>query len=80
MNLLPPWVLFCNSDPDCKPVAILPAGRPGEVANISHLTMSEAEYIVNKVNSLVDCPTRSKLESEYIEILLVVLAIGKRSK
>lgn len=46
-DLSPPWILFVDNG---KPVAILPAGRTGEVANVSHLTMKEAKAIVAKAN------------------------------
>lgn len=49
MNLGPPWVLFCVEG---KPVAILPAGRPGEVANVKGLSMKEAKAIVKHANAL----------------------------
>lgn len=43
----PPWVLFCDGG---NPVAILPAGRPGEVADVSGLTMAHATAIVTAAN------------------------------
>lgn len=46
-SLAPPWVLFTDKG---KPVAILPAGRPGEVANVEHLTRQEAQRIVKMAN------------------------------
>lgn len=46
-DLSPPWVLFCDGR---KPVAILPAGRPGEVCNVSKLTMKQAQAIVRAAN------------------------------
>jgi len=48
-DLGPPWVLFTDKG---KPKAILPAMRPGEVANVSHLTMAEATNIVRLGNEL----------------------------
>lgn len=48
-DLSPPWILFSD---DARPVAILPAGRPGEVANVSHLTMKQAQRIVMAANRL----------------------------
>jgi hypothetical protein len=47
-NCSPPWILFCD---DGKPVAILPAMRPGEVADVSHLDRETAQLIVNLVNA-----------------------------
>ena len=42
-NLGPPWIIFSDKG---RPVAILPAGRPGEVANIEGLSMAQARAIV----------------------------------
>lgn len=49
-DLSPPWILFCDKG---KPVAILPAGRPGEVCNVSKLTMKQACSIVNAANQTI---------------------------
>lgn len=46
-ELEPPWVLFCDKG---KPLAILPAGRSGEVASIKGLTMKAAQAIVGAAN------------------------------
>jgi hypothetical protein len=46
-SLSPPWILFTDRG---KPVAILPAGRPGEVANIEGMSMETAMRIVNAAN------------------------------
>lgn len=46
-DLSPPWVLFLERG---RPVVILPAGRPGEVANVSGLTLEQARAIVDAAN------------------------------
>jgi hypothetical protein len=58
-SLSPPWVLFVSED---KPVAILPAGRPGEVCNVSHLSMGRAQEIVSLANGLYHRLTMLQLE------------------
>lgn len=47
----PPWILFTDQG---KPMAILPAGRPGEVANVEGLSIEAAQAIVNAANSAID--------------------------
>lgn len=47
MSLGPPWIIFCD---DGKPIAILPAGRPGEVANVEGMSMETVQAIVNAAN------------------------------
>ena len=59
-DLAPPWVLFCDKG---KPVAILPAMRPGEVAKVSHLTMHEAQEIVRLANELHRALVEAKLRA-----------------
>ena len=54
----PPWILFTDGG---KPIAILPAGRPGEVANVEHLTTSQAQEIVNLANRIHDKLIEAKL-------------------
>jgi hypothetical protein len=46
-DLSPPWVIFSAGG---KPVAILPAGRPGEVANVEGLPGKLVKRIVNAAN------------------------------
>lgn len=58
-NLAPPWVLFSDKD---KPVAILPAMRPGEVCSVTHLTMKEAQRIVNVANELYSLAFEARLK------------------
>ena len=58
MSLGPPWVLFTDNG---KPIAILPAGRPGEVANVEGLTMGEAHEIVRIANKIHHRLTMEKL-------------------
>lgn len=47
-NKTPPWVLFTDKG---KPVAILPAGRHGEVADVTGLSLESAQAIVDLANS-----------------------------
>ena len=54
-----PWVLFVDKG---KPVAILPAMRPGEVAKVGHLTMDEAQEIVNTANRLYNMLVQAKFK------------------
>lgn len=58
-DVAPPWVLFIDRD---RPVAILPAGRPGEVANVKHLSMVRAQEIVRLANALHLEITKAKIE------------------
>jgi len=64
-DLAPPWVLFVDKG---KPVAILPAGRPGEVADVRHLSMKEAQRIVRLGNQLRDALVASKLREIEAEL------------
>lgn len=57
-DLSPPWILFTDQG---RPVAILPAGRPGEVANVEHLTMEEAKTIVGLANQLAHALQMAKM-------------------
>lgn len=46
-RLAPPWIIFSDEG---KSVAILPAGRPGEVANVEALPDETVEAIVQAAN------------------------------
>ena len=46
-DVAPPWILFCDKG---KPIAILPAGRHGEVASVVGLSMETACAIVEAAN------------------------------
>lgn len=46
-DLGPPWVLFLV---DGRPEAILPAGRPGEVANVRGVSRSTVNRIIAAAN------------------------------
>lgn len=63
-NLGPPWVLFVDRDEtgEKRPVAILPAGRPGEL-KVEGLTMEQAQAIVDAGNARlrVEVPVAVKL-------------------
>lgn len=48
-DLSPPWVVFADRG---KPRAILPAGRPGTVADVSHMTTDEVREIAKAANKL----------------------------
>ncbi len=43
----PPWVLFCEGD---KPLAILPAGRPGEICTTEGWSKAFAQAVVDGAN------------------------------
>lgn len=43
----PPWIIFADKG---EPVAILPAGRPGEVAKVEGLSMEVVQRIVDCAN------------------------------
>ena len=64
-DLSPPWVLFCDAG---KPVAILPAGRPGEVASVGLMSLEDAQRIVALTNKLHDELTLARLEHIEREI------------
>jgi hypothetical protein len=51
----PPWVIFCD---DGAPIAILAAGRPGEVANVEGVPSKTVEAIVRAANSGDDFHSR----------------------
>lgn len=59
-DILPPWILFTDND---KPVAILAAGRPGEVADVRHLSLECAGEVVRCANALRDALVIANLES-----------------
>lgn len=46
-DLSPPWILFVDDD---KPVAILPAGRPGEVLNVEGWPLKKAQALIDAAN------------------------------
>jgi hypothetical protein len=46
-DLSPPWILFCDGG---APIAILPAGRPGEVLNVEGWPLEKAEALVAAAN------------------------------
>jgi hypothetical protein len=69
----PPWVLFIDQD---KPVAILPAGRPGEVARVSHLTMERAQEIVAIANRFHHELVVTRLEQLGAEITTLAAELG----
>jgi len=50
-DVSPPWVLFLDGG---KPVSILPAGRPGEVADVRGWTPGVAEHLVKCANAFHD--------------------------
>jgi len=50
-RLGPPWVLFTD---DGAPAYIMPAGRPGDVANVSGLSVDDAERVVRLANKASD--------------------------
>ena len=47
LDLSPPWIIYSEGR---KPIAILPAGRPGEVADVSGMSMRLVRQIVNAAN------------------------------
>lgn len=55
----PPWILFTDKG---KPVAILPAGRPGEVAKVDHLTLEQAKELVAAANAIHNEETLLRLK------------------
>ena len=76
MSLAPPWVLFLHEG---KPKAILPAGRPGEVADVSHLTMAEARDIVRLANEIHDEIVRARFRGvdSHVRKLAVLIACAR---
>lgn len=56
-SLFPPWVVFADRG---KPLKIMPAGRPGDVADVSHMTPEEVRDIVRTANKLYDLMVRHK--------------------
>lgn len=71
-DLSPPWVLFSDHD---KPIAILPAMRPGEVANVRHLTMKQAQRVVRAANKFYDVLIEAELDGLKNEIQKVSATI-----
>lgn len=74
-DLSPPWIILSDKG---KPVAILPAGRPGEVANIRGMTMAKALKIVNAANQEGDGSYMKRMES--ITARLEAIRDGVRHK
>lgn len=68
----PPWVLFVDKG---KPIAILPAMRPGEVASVRHLTMKEANRIVRLANALGAALVEAQLGSLTRELMAITAEI-----
>jgi len=64
-DLSPPWVLFTDNR---KPKAILPAGRPGEVADVSGLDLELVQSIVRAANLLADRLHEAKLERLFADM------------
>lgn len=46
-DLSPPWILFCDGG---APIAILPAGRPGEVLNVEGWPLEKAQALIDAAN------------------------------
>jgi hypothetical protein len=44
----PPWIMFCDEG---KPIAIMPAGRPGDVADVRDIPEATVERIVACANA-----------------------------
>ena len=61
-NLGPPWMLFSDKK---KPVAILPSGRPGEVANVRNIDPEVVERIVQCANTR---PTSEAADARVIAL------------
>lgn len=75
-DLSPPWILFVDKG---KPKAILPAMRQGEVADVSHLTMAEAQEIVRLGNELYYVLQRVKfrrIEERLQELTVLIRESG----
>ena len=68
----PPWVLFTDGG---RAIAILPAGRPGEVANVEHLTARQAQKIVNLANRIHQELVRAKLDRLERDLLALSLEV-----
>jgi len=71
-EIAPPWVLFTD---DGKPIAIMPAGRPGEVANVEGMTLAEAGEIValaNRINDVVTDSAFRRIDESLAELQRVL--------
>ena len=68
--LAPPWILFSDND---KPIAILPAGRSGEIANVEGMSLKTVQAIINAANSGVPDPLEAleKIREELEKALKV---------
>lgn len=73
----PPWILFTDKG---KPVAILPAMRPGEVANVAHLKMKQAKEIVRLANELHGMLFMAKLEGLQDSIARLAISVAEAGK
>ena len=59
VDLAPPWIVFSDGG---KPLAILPAGRPGEVADVRGIPAKKVWAIVNAANQ-----TQRRDQKEFID-------------
>jgi hypothetical protein len=80
-GLEPPWVLFTDKG---RPIAILPAGRPGEVANIEGLSLAQANAIVRaasegafeqKLDSLIGAMQKATKELGNAQLMRDALSL-----
>lgn len=80
-GLEPPWVLFTDKG---RPIAILPAGRPGEVANVEGLSLDQANAIVRaasegafeqKLDSLIGAMQKATKELGNAQLMRDALSL-----
>lgn len=64
-DLSPPWVIFSDGG---RPCAILPAGRPGEVADVRKVPVATVRAIVRAANQPFSQPPLQELTRELIGI------------
>lgn len=71
----PPWVIFADKG---KPMAILPAGRMGEVADVSDMPARDVKRIVRLANQLHEAIFKAKMQSIERRVKALVPAQHKR--
>lgn len=60
VDMSPPWIICSDRG---RPVAILPAGRPGEVANVREWDPEVAVHLVQCANAFHDALVTAKMTS-----------------
>lgn len=74
LDFSPPWILFSDGG---KPKMILPAGRSGEIADVSTLSMEQAQSIVIAANMTSGGSKLARDSESQVEIVHVLSILKK---